>query len=337
MNTHKLVSVGATTALVFTLYGCGQPQTGASAATATATGSSSASSALTTSSEAASAPDVVDVAALVGGSASASYDDASAVHVTLADEGSSADGEGVSVQGSTVTIGAAGCYVLSGSLNGQVLVKAPADADVVLVLADASVSCATSAALRVKSAARVTLVLAPGSDNALATTGAFDDGNVDAAFFVKAPLCVCGTGALTIASTDIGITSRDTITLADGQVTIEASQHTLWADDGIAVTGGSYTLHAGHDGMHLENDERTDANCYVSGGSVTMSCAGDGIDAYGSVQVDGGSIAIDAQDQGIESTQDLLIRAGQVSVRSVNEALIAQGSQTVAEGVVKLS
>ena len=35
MNTHKLVSVGATTALVFTLYGCGQPQTGASAATAT--------------------------------------------------------------------------------------------------------------------------------------------------------------------------------------------------------------------------------------------------------------------------------------------------------------
>jgi hypothetical protein len=212
MKTKKLVRVGATTALVFTLYGCAQPSA-----------DSATSSAITVSasSDATIAPDVVSVASLAAGTTDARYDDATAVHVSLSDAGTTADGAGVSVSGSTVTISEAGCYVLSGSLNGQVLVNAAGDADVTIVLADASVSCATSAALRVKGARSVTLILAPGTENALATTGSFDDGNVDAALFVKAPLTICGTGSLTVVSTDIGITSRDTILLAGGTLEFE--------------------------------------------------------------------------------------------------------------------
>ena len=328
MNTKKLVRVGASTALVFTLHGCAQPGAG---------NATSGTTTISASADATIAPDVVSVASLTSGATDARYDDATAIHVSLSDAGTTADGAGVEASGSTVTISEAGCYVLSGSLNGQVLVKAPSDADVTIVLADASVSCASSAALRVKSARSVTVILAAGTENALSTTGSFDDGNVDAALFVKAPLTICGTGTLTVVSTDIGITSRDTILLAGGTLTIEAGQHTLWADDGIAVTGGSYVLNAGHDGMHVENDERQGANVYLSGGTLTMTCAGDGIDAYGSVQVDDVTLSIDAQDQGIEATEDLLLRDGQISIRCVNEPLVAGGTQTVAEGVVRVS
>lgn len=62
------------------------------------------------------------------------WDAAAAVTITMASDGTTADGGGVTIDGSTVTITDTGTYVLRGALAGQVIVAAPAGAVVALVL-----------------------------------------------------------------------------------------------------------------------------------------------------------------------------------------------------------
>ena len=62
------------------------------------------------------------------------------IPVVLSDSGSSCGSSSVKISGSTITITAAGDYILSGSLSdGQILVDAPEDAKVRLILNGVSI------------------------------------------------------------------------------------------------------------------------------------------------------------------------------------------------------
>lgn len=86
-----------------------------------------------------------DAETAAGGNADTQdWDAAAAVTITMTPDGTTADGGGVSVDGSTVTITDTGTYVLRGALTGQVIVAAPAGAVVALVL-DGTPAVATEA------------------------------------------------------------------------------------------------------------------------------------------------------------------------------------------------
>ena len=97
---------------------------------------------------------------------SGEYDESEAETITLS--GSSAEtsaASGVSIDGSTVTISAEGVYIVSGTLSdGQIIVEAEDSAKVQIVLKDASITSSTSAALYVKSADKVFVTTADGTD-----------------------------------------------------------------------------------------------------------------------------------------------------------------------------
>ena len=257
-----------------------------------------------------------------------SYDEASACYVTLADGASAADGSGASVDGNTVTITAGGTYVLSGTLsNGQVVVDA-GDEKVQLVLDGANVSCEGSAALYVRSADKVFLTLADGSDNALCSTGEFvqadDEINVDGAVFSKDDLTVNGGGSLTVSSeTGHGIVCKDDLVLVSGTVSVTAADHAIQAKDTVTVAGGTWELAAGTDGIHCGSDDDADAegSVLVMGGTVSVTCDSDGFDATGTLEVDGGQVSVDAGDDGLHSDAALQVDGGTISISECYEGL----------------
>ena len=132
------------------------------------------------------------------------YDANKAAMIQLLDSEIAAGTESVTVSGTTATITAEGVYVLTGTLqNGQIIVDAPKDAKVQLVLDGVTIHSETSAAIYVRQADKVFLTLAAGKENNLSSGDAFeaiDDNNIDAAVFSKDTLTINGAGALTVAS-----------------------------------------------------------------------------------------------------------------------------------------
>ena len=73
----------------------------------------------------------------------------------------------ISFDGTTLSIGKAGTYVLSGELNGNIVISSSKKDEVVLVLNGVTVECAEDEALLVKKTGQLTLILADGTENVL--------------------------------------------------------------------------------------------------------------------------------------------------------------------------
>ncbi len=206
---------------------------------------------------------------------------------------------GVSISGNIITITKEGTYVLSGALSeGQIVVDADS-AKVQLVLDNADITCASSAAIYVKNADKAFITLAEGSENILMNTAeyeAIDDNNIDAVIFSKDDLTLNGKGTLTINSEyGHGIVSKDDLKLVGGTCNITAKTHALSGKDSVRIAAGTYNLTSGKDGIHSENaDDDEKGFVYIASGDFTIESTGDGIDASYVVQIDDGAFDITA-------------------------------------------
>lgn len=257
----------------------------------------------------------------------AAYDASEAVDITLSDSGITTSDDSVEIDGQTVTIKSEGVYVFSGSLSdGQIIVEADDTAKVQIVLNGVDITSKTSAAVYVKSADKVFLTAAEGSDNTLANTDAYEaDGEeeINAVVYAKDDLTVNGTGSLTVnAANGDGINAKDDLKLAGVTLTVDAADHAISANDSIRIASGTYDLTAETDGLHISNDEDGEKGyLYVLDGSVSITCGSDGVDASGMIQIDGGSMEINAGDDGIHSEAKLLVNGGTITVPECEEGL----------------
>lgn len=227
-------------------------------------------------------------------------DDSTTVSSGSSDNSSTDDTvDGVTVDGNVITITSGGTYIISGTLSeGQLVVDAD-DEKVQLVLDNADITCATSAAIYVKSAGKTFITLAEGSENILMNTAEFeaiDDNNIDAVIFSKDDLTLNGTGTLTINSENgHGIVSKDDIKITGGTYNITAASHALSGKDSVRIAAGTFNLVSGKDGIHSENaDDSSKGYVYIAGGEFTIDSTGDGIDASNIVQIDDGTFDITA-------------------------------------------
>ena len=215
-----------------------------------------------------------------------SWDDSSAVHVTLADGNITVDGSGAASDGSVLTITKAGTYVLSGTLtDGQIIVDASKDDKVQLVLNGAAITCSDSAAVYVKQADKVFLTAAEGTKNTLACGETFSDeaaaDEVTGAVFSHDDLTVNGTGSLTVSGNyKHGIVSKDDLVLAGVTLTVKSVSDGLRGKDCVKIASGTYTITSGTDGIQANNDSDTALGyVFIAGGTYTITSGNDGIQA----------------------------------------------------------
>ena len=227
------------------------------------------------------------------------YEESGAVYVTLSGDGIIGETDGVAINGQTVTITAEGTYIFSGTLSeGQIVVDAD-NAKVQIVFDNVDITCASSAAVYVKSAEKVFVTLAEGSQNTLRNTDeyvAIDDNNIDAVIFAKSDLTLNGTGSLTIVSAEgHGIVSKDDLKITGGTYDITAAGHALSGKDSVRIADGTFILTAEKDGIHAENaDDEEKGYIYIADGDFTITSDGDGMDASNIVQIEDGTFDITA-------------------------------------------
>jgi len=254
------------------------------------------------------------------------WSESDAVDVTLSGSGAST-ADGVSVSGGTVTITAAGVYRLSGTLNGQLVVDAPEDALVVLILDGVTISSTTSAAIAVLAADDVAVHLAAGSTNSLSDTSSYAaDADVNAALFSEEDLTISGTGSLTVTGNgNDGITSEDDLAIIGGTITVVAADDALRGKDSLTIEDGvlDLTATAGH---ALKSDNEEDATrgyVVIEGGTLDAVAGKDGINAITDVVITGGDLTFSVQDDGIHAEAILAIDGSTLTIAESYEGLEA--------------
>lgn len=241
-----------------------------------------------------------------------------AVTVAFSDEGVLVNGGGASADGTTVYISHPGTYLLSGDCaNGQIVVEVSKEEKVQLVLGGLRLTCADSAPLYVISADKVSITLAPGSENSLT------DGAAYTRPFDKAPnACVCsrddltinGSGSLTVtAQFNNGIGCKNDLHIVSGTIAVTAAKNALKGNDSVAILDGVLTLNAGKDAIKAENEE--DAG-------------------KGYVYIAGGTLDITAGDDAIQGRQDVTVTGGSIRVSAQGKTVNSKGAQDVASGVI---
>ena len=264
---------------------------------------------------------------------SGDYDADEAVTISLNGSSASASSEAVQISGGTVTVTAAGTYILSGTLDdGSIIVNATKDDKVQLVLSGVEIHSETFAAIYVVQADKVFITLAEGSVNTLTNGGSFvqiDDNNVDAVIYAKDDVTLNGSGTLVITSpAGHGIVGKDEVTITGGTYEISSAKCAIRGKDSIAVSDGSFTIKAGTDGLHAENDDDdTLGNIYIAGGSFTVTAGDDAIHANTLLQIDGGEISISAA-EGLEATY-VQINGGDVSISASDDGVNAANKSSL--------
>ena len=181
-------------------------------------------------------------------------------YIYLEDTSAKYSGDGITVSGSTITIGKGGTYEISGTLsNGQIYIETDKK-KVKLHLNNASITNKAGSAINCQAAKKLTIYSMPGTVNYLEDGGThdLDKGTV----FSEDTVSVKGDGELNIkANYAHGIQSDDDIVINSGTVNISAAKSCLHSNDGIEINGGVLYCDGGTNGI------KTDGYINIMGGS----------------------------------------------------------------------
>lgn len=254
------------------------------------------------------------------------YDESECVKISLKGTSGSCDSDTVNITDGTITITEEGTYILSGTMTeGMIIVDAEDSDKVQLVLDNANITCATSAAIYVKNADKIFITTSADSENTLTNGGeyeAIDDNNIDGVIFSKADLTLNGQGTLNIkANAGHGIVSKDDLVLTSGTYQINAEKHGLQGKDCLSIADGTYTIECGEDGLH------TGGNLDIVNGTFQIKSGDDGMHADAALTIYNGKTDITESYEGIEGkTIDII--DGDISVVSSDDGLNATVEST---------
>ena len=246
--------------------------------------------------------------------------------ISLNGSGAKVSGSGAYADSGSVTIVQSGYYVVSGTLDdGNLIVDAKNYSKVWILLDGVTITSSGSACIDVEQADKVFLTLAEGSQNTLNGASSFstdaEKNGIDAALFSRDDLTVNGSGTLTVtAPYRHGIAANDDLVITGGTITVNAARDAIHVNNSFRMTQAELTLQAQDEGIDVDE---TDGTFYVADGSLSVSSTGDGIRAEGTVTIDGGDITIETGDDGIRSGVSCTINGGTVSLPVCYEGIEA--------------
>lgn len=264
------------------------------------------------------------------------YDEEACVKITLQGDTAQSDSADVQIDGAVVTVTAEGSYLLTGELQGQLVVQADKADKVQLILDGVNVSCENSAALYVSQADKVFVTTAAGSENLLETTGeyvAIDDHNIDGAVYARDDITFNGEGLLrVVSSVGNGLVCKNDLVISSGSYEITAGKHGLEGKDSVRIANGDIVINAAVDGIHSGNDEdETVGYTYIAGGDITLTVGDDGIHSDTQLVVAGGSIQVTESYEGLEG-MCIEITGGEIDVKASDDGLNAAGGNDESGG-----
>lgn len=295
--------------------------------------------------------------------AASDYTTANATLVTLTGSSATAKGKytGYEIDGTDVSITAAGTYVFSGDCdNGSITVKKGVTG-VTIVLNGLTLTNDDSAAITLNKTAEASLIAAAGTTNTVADTEGSNDENAAVKVKSGAALAIGGTGTLTVdgnAKNGIKGAADAVITIGEVKLNINAADDGLSCDDELNITGGTLSITAGGDAVKAspdtgdtENPDTTSlGNVTISGGTLTLNATGEGVQADGDLTISGGTFHVktngghttaltddSASCKGFKAGGALTVTGGTLTVDSADDALHASTDVTISGGMLTLA
>lgn len=242
------------------------------------------------------------------------------------------------------TITQSGTYEITGTLSeGSLIVnvdKTVDDKDVVLIFKNVNITSAKEAPVNIIEAKNVYIVLADGSTNVISqgNISTNDTEFPSAAIHSKADLFITGTGTLKVTTAyNDGISSKDSLVIESGNIQVTAAQDGLVGKDDLTINGGNIQVSAGKDGLKATNTESGLGVIVINDGTINITKAVEGIEAYG-VTINGGSTKVKSSDDGINvktggvfemNNGELYVEASGDSIDSNGTIVVNGGKITV--------
>ena len=213
------------------------------------------------------------------------YNDITA-QITLSDNETEISGSGAEFKDNKVSVTSGGTFLFSGSLtDGQIYVNA-ADENVHLVFDSVSITNSTSSPVFIEDVKNVSVTLTDGSQNILTDSENYvfsdtEENEPDSVIFSKDDLSINGNGSLTInANYNEGITSKNDLRIAGGDITITSAGNAVKGKDSVAIKSTSINITSGKDGIKASNSEETDKGyIYLESGTFNITAQNDAIQA----------------------------------------------------------
>ena len=237
-------------------------------------------------------------------------------------------GSGFKINGTDLTINAAGTYVVSGEcIEGSITVK-KGTTGVVLILDELTLTCSSTAPVSINKGAEAEIVIkgtntltdSENPANEDSSDEAVADAFEGAGIKVKSgsSLTLTGTGTLTVdgSSCKNGIKGAATSTVTVGEsagdtftLNVNAANNALAADGELIINGGNVNVTSADDGIKAspdEDDTESKGEVTINGGNITVNAADDAV--HGDrVNVLGGDLTITAGDDALKAEYALTV------------------------------
>ena len=251
-----------------------------------------------------------------------------------------------------LTITQAGVYVLSGTYeNKMIVVDAAKEDKVQIVLQNAVLNNANGPAIYVRSADKVFITAAAGTENIISDGTGYslteDDTTLDAAIFSKEDLTINGSGKLTISGNyKHAVVSKDDLVVTAKDLTVNAVNAGLFGKDSVKLSSATVTVTAGTDGIRSKNGTDTSLG-FVSAenSAITIQSGKDGIQAETvflsnnsviAVRSGGGGTVQKTSSadsyKGIKAGIAIIINGGTYAIDSLDDAIHTNGTISITAG-----
>ncbi len=224
-------------------------------------------------------------------------------------------------------INESGTYVLSGELNGSIIVDVGDKQEIKLILDGLTINSKDFASIYIISADKCTITLKDGSQNYLNDSDKYtliDDNNVDAVIFSKADLVINGSGTLNIdANYKHAIVSKDDLILINGAYNINSVGTAIIGKDSLKIKSGNFNINSDGDALKSDNSEDEGRGyIYIADGNINIDCDDDAIQAYNDLIIDDGIINITNCYEGLEASY-ITINGGDIDIISSDDGINA--------------
>lgn len=260
------------------------------------------------------------------------------------------EGEGISVEGSTVHITAGGDYSLSGTLaDGMIHINTKEK--VKLRLDGVDITNSNGPAVYFEDAKKAFITISKDTVNSLSDGGSYAV-DAKATLFSNDTLEIKGGGTLNITGNvqhaiasddDIiiengninilgavkdGIHANDNVTITGGVIDIKATSDAIESEADVVIGGGSMKIDAGDDGIHAAT------TLGIMAGDIDITNSYEGIEGKTVITIDGGTIRIKASDDPVNAGEDIVINGGYLYAEGNGDGIDSNGNMTINGGTV---
>ena len=270
-----------------------------------------------------------------------SYEISDSTVITLADDNTDIAGNGASYKDGVLNITRAGTYIISGSLNGQIIIDATSVDEVQIVLGNAEIINKNGSAIYVKQAEKVTLTLADKSVNYVEDGNNYVDSSSDspdAAIYADDDLTINGTGSLSvIGNFKHGIKCSDNLIVTSGTINVTSINDGIRGKDSVLILDGNITVDAGGDGLTATNAEDASKGWIkVDGGIFNITASNNGFQAESALNINAGEINVTAGQDTYHCNNDILIAGGISTLDAGDDGMHADNILQIASGNVNV-